>query len=89
MSANLLRSQRRAVKIKRQLIRPDRRTFLRRFFADDFVQCPMEQMRDSVVPLDGGAAGYSRRSESHLRANCGSITAFHKMQAKCCRFFAC
>ena len=38
---------------------PDVGAFLRGILADDFVQRPVEQMRDGVVPLDGlrGAGG--------------------------------
>ena len=44
--------ERRAVEIEGQLVRPDERTFLRRFLAGDFVQRPMQQMSDGVVALN-------------------------------------
>ena len=44
------------VEIEREFVRANERAFLRRLLADDFVQRPMEQMRDGVMALDGRAA---------------------------------
>ena len=54
---DLLRGERRAVEIEGQFLRPDKRTFLGGFRRDDFVQSPMQKVRDGVVTLDGFAAG--------------------------------
>ena len=50
-----------AAEIESQFIRPDVGTFLRGIGADDFVQSPMEQMGDGMMPLDGVAAGTCQR----------------------------
>ena len=48
--------ERRAVEVEGQLVRADEGAFLRSLLARDFVQRPVEQMRDGVVALDSGAA---------------------------------
>ena len=63
---DLLRRERRAVEIEGQLVRPDEGTFLRRFLAHDFMQRPVQQMRDGVVALDGIAARLSTESVTLL-----------------------
>ncbi len=45
-----------AGEVEGQLVRPDVTAFLRGVAADDFVQRPVEQMRDGVVALDRRAA---------------------------------
>jgi hypothetical protein len=52
MSRDLRGRERRAVEIERQLVRPDERTFLRSLLAGDFVQRPVQKMRDGVMPLN-------------------------------------
>ena len=54
--AHLLFRQRGAREIERQLLRSDVTPFLRRLATNDFVQRPMQQMRDRVMPLDRRAA---------------------------------
>ena len=44
--------ERLVIEVKGQLIRSDIRPFLRGMLAHRFVQCPVEQMSDSVVALD-------------------------------------
>jgi hypothetical protein len=56
MSATCCGRERLRVEVERELVRPDERTFLRRLFAHDLVQRPVQQMRDGVVALDGVAA---------------------------------
>ena len=46
-----------AVEVEGELVGADEGAFLRGLVADDFVQGPVEQMRDGVVALDGVAAG--------------------------------
>ena len=52
---DLLRRERRAVEVEGQLVRADEGTFLRRLLAHDFVQRPVQQVRDGVMALDGVA----------------------------------
>src|ERR1035438_571965 len=54
---HLLRRERRAAEVEGELLRADVRALLCGVGADDFVQRPVEQVRDGVVPLDGLAAG--------------------------------
>ena len=81
--------ERRAVEIEGQLVRPDERTFLRRLLARDFVQRPMQQMRDRVMPLDGVATSFVNARASLPAPTAGSVAAFDEMQPTCCRTSAC
>ena len=45
-----------AVEIEGELVRSNIRTFLRSIGANNFVQCPVKNMGDGVMPLNGGAA---------------------------------
>ena len=56
MSRDLRGRERGAVEVEGQLVRADEGALLRGFLADDFVQRPVQQVRDGVVPLDGAAA---------------------------------
>ena len=75
----LLRRQRRAVEIKRQLIRADMGTLLRGVRAGDLVQRPVEKMRDRVVALYGGTAGGIHR-QLGLSTNLRHTIALDEMQ---------
>ena len=55
---HLRRRQRRAVEIEGQLVRSDKRTLLRRVATHHLVQRPVQQMRDGVMALNRGAAGF-------------------------------
>ena len=69
---DLLRRERRAVEIEGQFVRADERAFLRSFLAHDFMQRPVQQMRDRMVALDGVAAG-SINLKNNFITNCGKI----------------
>ena len=58
--------ERRAVEIERQLVRPDEGTFLRRLLAGDFVQGPMQKMRDGVMTLDRVATSCVNRKRDDI-----------------------
>ena len=53
---DLVRRERAAVEVEGQLFRPDVGAFLRGVLAHDFVQRPVEQVRNGMVALDGVAA---------------------------------
>ena len=80
--------ERGAVEVEGQLVRADEGTFLRGFLAHDFVQRPVEQMRDGVVALDGiatrlldGERDVQRRSPEHRRPR--------RSAGRCCRTSGC
>ena len=55
-SGDLLGSERRTAEIEGQFVRADIAAFLHRLTTHDLVQSPVEQMRDSVMTLDGSTA---------------------------------
>jgi len=77
--------ERRAVEIEGQLVRPDERTLLRSLIARDFVQCPMQEVRDRVMTLDCVATRFLN-GKCDAGADCRSIAAVDKMQKSISRF---
>ena len=81
MSATCCGRERGAVEIEGQFVRADEGALLRGFLADDFVQRPVEQVRDGVMALDGVAASRGRHCSVTCIADCrASVFAFNEMQ---------
>ena len=77
--AELLRGERGAVEVEGELVRRDAGALLRGVLADDFMQRPMQNVRDGVVALDG-VTTRGIDDEAHGGVHGGCFFAFEEVQ---------